>query len=360
MINSIKMNNFESHKNTLIELHSGVNVVEGKSDEGKSSIIRAIKWNTQNRPQGNAYRSDSLNEKDKLTEVSINYNEQIITRARDGKSSGINHYQINDNEPLRALRSDVPDEVQDISKIKSVNIQGQHPTEQYFLLADKPGQVAKRFNEVAGLVVMDKALLDINSQVRSCNSKIKEYKNEIKNKLTELEESEWIESAEKMAKKLKGLNERIYKKQTEITILNNHLVTIEKTNKQIQDFQNLDKAIKMLEKLKSKMQSIKDEKSDINTLLNTILVVNDVNSQLKSYTDTDAASKLLKQLVLSNSKTEQLFNEIDDINLLLNKINANQSELKYAERKLADIQKRFNDIRENQNCPVCGRSARSN
>ena len=127
MIEFISIKNFESHKDTFIELHPGVTVLVGESDEGKSSIIRAIKWNTKNRPQGDTYRNNSIGtktkeDKEKLTEVKIKYNTGIVSRARDGFSSGINHYQINDQEPLKALRTDIPEEVQEVTKIKDINL----------------------------------------------------------------------------------------------------------------------------------------------------------------------------------------------------------------------------------------------
>ena len=44
MINSIKIQNFQSHKNTTIKLKPGVNIITGSSDCGKSVDIRALKW----------------------------------------------------------------------------------------------------------------------------------------------------------------------------------------------------------------------------------------------------------------------------------------------------------------------------
>lgn len=42
MIKQININNFQSHKNTSIELHENINVITGLSDSGKSGFIRAI------------------------------------------------------------------------------------------------------------------------------------------------------------------------------------------------------------------------------------------------------------------------------------------------------------------------------
>ena len=52
MINSVVVRNFQIHKKTSIEFVSGVNIISGTSDNGKSSLIRAMRWVIENRPQG--------------------------------------------------------------------------------------------------------------------------------------------------------------------------------------------------------------------------------------------------------------------------------------------------------------------
>jgi chromosome segregation ATPase len=42
MLKSLRIINFESHKDTTINFTDGFNVIIGQSDGGKSSIIRAI------------------------------------------------------------------------------------------------------------------------------------------------------------------------------------------------------------------------------------------------------------------------------------------------------------------------------
>ena len=58
MIQSLQINNFQSHKYSVMELHKGVNVIIGPSDSGKTTILRALRWLVWNRPSGDAFRSD--------------------------------------------------------------------------------------------------------------------------------------------------------------------------------------------------------------------------------------------------------------------------------------------------------------
>ncbi len=362
MINSLTGKFFETHIDTHIEFGPGVNVIIGESDEGKSGIIRQLKWNAENRPQGDYYRNDQLDPKKKedklkLTEVSVDYKDSgIITRARDGFSGGVNHYQIDDGEPLRALRTDVPDEVKDVSKMKAVNIQTQHPTEQYFLLADKPGQVAKEFNKVAGLTIMDKAIKDINSQVRTCNTEIKVAKEEIETKQKEIEETTWVDDAEKLANKLKAFKAQVNKEQAEYNDLHdkiNHVLGIEDVLET--HYNGVDDALNALEALGKEKQSIDDEKHTVEQIEDLISAMTDVDLQLNATTDIDKALKALETLYLERQKIEKLKKEHKELDYSLCMLEKNRMERTEADIELIDAKKEYVKIFKEQECPTCGR-----
>jgi DNA repair exonuclease SbcCD ATPase subunit len=155
MIDSIEISYYESHKSTVMYLHSGVNVITGETGSGKSRIVNAIGWGLQNRPIGLGFRSHFAGKKD-ITSVGLCFDDGSLIREKKGTT--LNQYQIEDPETgefiaLKALGSDVPDEVTAITKMGAVNIHRQH--DRYFLLEDTPGQVAKKFNEVVGLDIID-------------------------------------------------------------------------------------------------------------------------------------------------------------------------------------------------------------
>ena len=70
MITKIEIKNFQSHKDTMIDFDKGINSICGESDNGKTAIIRAIRWVIENRPLG----TDKLNSfwnKDFKEEMSV-------------------------------------------------------------------------------------------------------------------------------------------------------------------------------------------------------------------------------------------------------------------------------------------------
>jgi len=356
MIKSIDIKNFESHKDTLINLHSGCNVILGESDEGKSGIIRSIKWNTKNRPQGDAYRNDQLKDKKTSVTVDISYSKGgTIRRERNNKN---NHYKINNGTALKALRTDVPQEVQDITRIKDVNIQGQHPTEQYFLLADKPGQVAKKFNEVAGLTIMDKAMQDINSQVRSCNAEINVAKKEIDLREKDLQDSKWVLEADKFATKIKKTKIKLSTIQDETLNITQQVSNITNVSQKLANYENVGKAKVKVTSLIIQKKQIKRKKDEQNTIEQLINDTTDVNNNLNSIIDTEIAQSALNELKTVEKEImikEDLSGRLTDLIL---DMDDNENELKKADLEYAFTLEEYDTIRVEQECPVCGRKGK--
>jgi len=356
MINSIEIKNFETHICTKIDLHPGVNVLLGESDSGKSSVVRALEWNTKNRPQGDSYRNNQLdpkNKKDKLkkTQVSVNYDNQIVTRARNSK---INHYQINTNEPLKALRTDVPEEVQNITKIKSVNIQGQHPTQQYFLLADKPGQVAKEFNKVAGLVIMDKAIADINQQVRFCSNTIKNAQRDIKEKETELKDSKWVLKAEKFAKKLTEFQSKIKSQVSIFLELKDHIQSATLIQARLDTFVGIKKAKENLKSLDTEQNKIKQKKNKLNQLKNIINDLIQLDLMLTNSGYSKKAKTALNELIKLRDEIKETEKFIITCNNKIDSIQTIDDKIKTQKEVINKLNSKYKTVLKTQGCPVCG------
>lgn len=365
MIDSIKIKNFETHLNTAIKnLHPGVNVVIGESDEGKSGLIRSIELNAKNTPMGDSYVNDQIDprkkkNKSKITSVEIDYkNSGTVTRAR-GIKSGLNTYQINNNTPLRALRTDIPDEVQDITKMKAVNIQGQHPSEQYFLLADKPGQVAKELNKVSGLTIMDKATADINSQVRLCNTKIKLHEKEIDKHQKEIDNTKWVDKAEKFANKLKTFETKIDIKQKEHETLGTKITQYRIVDTVLKNkFVGLDDAIKGAADLVKEAQDIIFTEHEQEILQDLIVSIKFVDKDLKSTTDIEKALTALKELKTLRENINKKQKKRNRTKTILFKLTALEIDIQNADRDCKEWEKEYKIMREEQECPTCGRTGK--
>ena len=106
MINQIRLENFQGHVDTRIDLVPGVNVITGQSDAGKSSIVRALWWLLNNRPSGAGviFRHHDADEKDVVGVSVVVDDGSVVARFRKGSD---NAYAVK-GVVLRAIKQDVP------------------------------------------------------------------------------------------------------------------------------------------------------------------------------------------------------------------------------------------------------------
>ena len=160
MIRKVAIQNFQIHKQTELEFKEGMNVIAGSSDNGKSSIIRAIRWVLMNRPTGFAFHTHGAKDDTAVAMVFGDY--ECVTRQKGEKNSGGYHHR---GKTYAALRTDVPPEIERVLNLSEINIQSQH--DPYFLLQDSPGEVAKKLNVVAGLGIIGDTIKTANAVVRN-------------------------------------------------------------------------------------------------------------------------------------------------------------------------------------------------
>lgn len=165
---TITLKNFQAHKHTIIELSKVLTAIIGKSSHAKSSIIRGIQWVRTNRPSGSKF----IRRGEKVCEVSIDQ----VTHL---KSNSENSYLVG-KDKYTALRTAVPDQVQEILNLSDDNIQDQHDSP--FLIGSQtsPGEVTKKLSslidaeqsqKVIQQVKADKNFITDNLRVVRVNAK---------------------------------------------------------------------------------------------------------------------------------------------------------------------------------------------
>lgn len=185
MIESVRLQNFQAHTDTTLEFDKGVNIIVGRSDQGKSSIIRAIRWVVENRPTGIAFRRRNTD----MVSVTLTIDGHTIIRD---KSDKINRYQYLGNE-YKALRADVPPIISNVLNFGLANIQTQH--EQYFLLQSSAGDAAKTINRIANLQIIGETIRNVNSYISTANHKVQNTEELIATNQKGLAELQWVDAA---------------------------------------------------------------------------------------------------------------------------------------------------------------------
>lgn len=184
MIKSLELKNFQSHRDTFIAFHEGVNAVVGLSDSGKTAILRALYWVIFNRPDGDDFQSHWGGDTECCLEVDGGVK---ITRRRT-KSDNAYFLDIpgQDRQEFRAFgRFQVPIEIQAVLNMNDINFQSQ--LDAPFLLSSSPGEVAQILNKVVNLDVIDSALSNIRKKKKSCDDEFKASQIRIKDLTSQLE-----------------------------------------------------------------------------------------------------------------------------------------------------------------------------
>lgn len=357
MLNEIHIKGFQSHNDSCLSFNPGVNVIIGSSDSGKSSIIRAIKWLTTNRPQGDSFRNEFLDAKE-VVSVTGSFDGIVIARE---KSKNINQYTLSVQEgertveiPYKALRADVPQELQEMTKFKEVNIQSQHPDEQYFMLNLSAGQVAKKFNEVAGLEIMDRAMSKINSMVREVNSDLKHAEKELSDRKDKLDSLEWSVEALKEVEELAVREKKIQTAIVTFQAMEDTVFDIRKIDTELLQYQGVDDVLKDIQKLINRVNEERNLVSNHNGLKTTLRMLSDCDISLRVYEGIDIAFNVITDIEKRFNKIQEkqfaftaLDTLLDEIAFDSKRIEQETEELVYMETKFAELIKV---------CPLCGRS----
>lgn len=84
-ITKIHLVNFQSHEDTTLDLDKHFNVIVGESRQGKSSVLRAIRWVVENKPSGKSFIRTQADKA--IVEITLE-NGTIIQRFISNKENG--------------------------------------------------------------------------------------------------------------------------------------------------------------------------------------------------------------------------------------------------------------------------------
>jgi DNA repair exonuclease SbcCD ATPase subunit len=242
MIKKLRLKNFQAHIDTELEFSDKVNAIIGSTDSGKSSIIRALNLVFTNRPSGVEF----INFNHSDCEVELETEKHKVIRKKNNKSGkdSINQY-ILDSNVLGAVGVQVPEEIEKGLNISNLNIQYQMDAP--FLLSDPPPEIARYFNKVINLNIIDESLRKAEAEKRNIASDLRVL-NEQKTKTEE--ELKRFELLPKMEAEVEALTVQ------EINVLSD-----------MQKLDTINSLLNSLEDLKKKAFPILNVENDILRLL---------------------------------------------------------------------------------------------
>lgn len=308
ILENLTIKNFRSYKDISVDFHPGVNVIIGANDSGKSNLLRAIDLVVNNNPGGDDYISDWGGDCDiKLTTggktVGRFRNAVLNKKEKKYKAGTENLYTMSgEPEPFRAFgRGKLPDIIKQHLNISSLNIGFQ--LDGPFLLGKNPPDVARHYNSLVNLEIIDRTISNIASTLRKEKSELKIKETLAKEKKEELKVYDWVENAEKDLSKLEKLNTYLKHLNSEWTELAGQIQQLEKLEKSNQILSVIVKYEKEVDTLGTESIEIKVQKQkqiELSTLITDIEFFSKEDKKLKEIihyqTDINALIDLENQI----------------------------------------------------------------
>ncbi len=299
MFSKLLLKNFRSHKDTLIHLFPGLNVLTGTSCYGKTNIQRALDLLAFNKPSGYRYHSRFAGKAP--TEVHAETDEGNEVSVIKHKTTSKSHFLVNGAQYKGLKKSQIPDEVTTALNLGEINFQRAHT--KHYLITSTPAEIAKEINRVTGLGIGDV----------------------------------WVSDLAKL----------INKQKQQITFNEDQLSSKKQSLKAYEQLEDVTDLIKNIDKLKLKLEQLEDELNDMNValdLLKTSKVVNAASNKLT------LAEKKLNSIEELSNKLEALTEELELIDEYFEQKEEDDNiTIEYEKTKLHLIFL----LRKTGKCPLC-------
>lgn len=300
----VNLHNFQSHEDSVIQFDEGLNIIVGESNNGKTSVLRAILWAIDNQPLGNDFIMAGKDE----CRVTVKYDDGTwIERRRTIKDSG--YYKIryiNDNgnfqtATYRGFANAVPVEVDNVHQMPKVNITKDIEThlnvlsqlDAPFLISESPQNKAAAIGRITGTHVIDAAVKEISRQTRNLSVTINNDKSSLSNEqyaLSQLEDYQIVHQAsvayEKVYEAMIALHQRIESldnAMNEIRRLSNSVLREEENCRQLKGVIKLRPVIDQALESYDKIQKVSGIVSQIQITRQEIAVQENTIERSKPY-----------------------------------------------------------------------------
>ena len=258
----ITIHNFQSHKDTVLELSPTVNSLEGVSDSGKSAVLRAMLWCLTNKPDGVAFASNWAKDKKGKLKDEVSVSIDNITRSRNATVNGYTKFMAG-KDPLtyEALKGTVPPDIENAINIGSVNIQRQ--MDPPFLLSSTPGDAARYVNELIGLEEIDTYQKALKGKAHDNANSLKDGNKRLADAEAALSQYDWVAGAKEKVEELAGVDAKCTELEADLAKLS-ELDSLNEVSAELKAAKSLEKKATELiascpdtEKLESEVSMLK-------------------------------------------------------------------------------------------------------
>ena len=240
----ISIHNFQSHKDTVLELSPTVNSLEGVSDSGKSAVLRAMLWCLTNKPDGIAFASNWAKDKKGKLKDEVSVSIDNITRSRNATVNGYTKF-VAGKDPLtyEALKGTVPPDIENAINIGGVNIQRQ--MDPPFLLSSTPGDAARYVNELIGLEEIDIYHKALKGKAHDNANSLKDETKRLDDAEAALSQYDWVAGAKEKVEELSDIDAKCTGLESDLAKLS-ELDVLNEVSAELKEAKSLEKKVTTL------------------------------------------------------------------------------------------------------------------
>lgn len=272
MINGITIA-YQSHKGSIINFDRGVNVIIGSSDQGKTAIIRAIRWVVDNRPSGSGF----IPHGDTNALVLVKTEDGYVTRI---KGDAGNHYKIDNGDKFEGFGLTVPNPIKNLLNISDINFQNQMDAP--FLLSSSSGEVSRYLNNIVNLEKIDTSIANITRKLKDENKELKVEKASKEMMEAEVEELSWIPDAEDDLRKLVNIQRIAHDARQRAREIKWNLANIKGLENKLEEVRQLTSAKDEVERLQLLLEEVNEIKNKRRELSSLIIDIKTNESNLRA------------------------------------------------------------------------------
>lgn len=333
MIDKISLNNFQSHTNTTLELSPGINVITGRSDSGKSAILRALYYIRYHRPLSNNYPSHWIKDKkgnlSGESKITITSQKGTLSKSRTKDSTT---YNINGLE-LSAMGSTLPDQVESFFNLSEVNIQRQFDS--HFLLSETPGAVVKFFNDLVHLDEIDLYLSAIDKRKRQTSSELKSLDASIEETERKLKAFDYLEKSEELCSTLEAIDQNLEMISGDEALLSDTLKSYSELSFELKKLPDVSALDRMFEELKAISLEEENQTRIFETLSVSLIEYKGVKEDLQKVPDIEKLESLYGKVEITLDELKKVDSDLSIFEVTLDQYSRTEKNLS----RIPDIEK---------------------
>jgi DNA repair protein SbcC/Rad50 len=361
MIKSLRIKDFEAHKDTTLTFGPGLNVIHGKSNNGKSASLRALELAAYGVWAAGENKKNGINGPvrigEKFSEVFVESSRGSVYAKRGGK--GINEWKITDSEgddlDLTNPGSGAIPQAQEVLGLKSIDVAGQSirfnwsdQRDKHFLIdevegkSSSPSFVAAVLDEVGGLSGCEDLIRVLASDKSTCEQKMRQSAEDVERFNEELKVYLGVDEKLELANKAEKLLNESEKLESSSISAKEKIEALRDIRKSLDKFESLDEEIK-------KRETAEDALKKCNIIFDQLESVSQSNESLGE------VSKKLKVATKELIEVEKL--DVDKVEKAINSIEKNQDGCNRINDLLGDLKNIDTQLLSIDDCDIDFRKA---